>query len=57
MELEILGPLRALGPGERSVLVEHWEVRSDVDTATDPGDLAAILGRALPGSRAESEIS
>ncbi len=52
VELEILGPLRALLPGETSVLVEHWEVRSDLGAVVDPHGLAALLGQPMraPGT-------
>lgn len=49
VELEILGPLRALGPHDASVLVEHWEVRSDLGAGVDPRGLVATLGQAVPG--------
>lgn len=43
LELEVLGPLRVLAPGESSVLVERWEVRSDVAGLADPAALCEVL--------------
>jgi hypothetical protein len=51
-ELEVLGPLRTLGPGETAVLDERWELRH-VDPTAGTGDdeavreLATILARPL----------
>lgn len=47
VELEVLGPLALIEPGAASVLVERWEVRSDVGGALDPAALCAALARPL----------
>ena len=42
LELETLGPMRRLGPGEASELVEEWSLRGDIpDTAAGDEDALA----------------
>jgi hypothetical protein len=48
VELEILGPLTRLGPGETTVLTEHWELRLRPDRLLE-ADPTALVGRlAMP---------
>ena len=47
LELEVLGPLRVLEPGDTAVLEERWEVRALSGAMRDPMDLAASLARPI----------
>jgi hypothetical protein len=47
MELEVLGPLSLIEPGAASLLVERWEIRTDVGVAQEPAELCAALARPL----------
>jgi hypothetical protein len=47
VELEVLGPLSLIEPGAASVLVERWEIRTDIGDTLDPAALCAALARPL----------
>lgn len=50
LELEVLGPLRRLEPGDTAVLDERWELRPVGDAHDDPETLAAGLAEPVGSS-------